>query len=296
MGRKMRILVVTKESRIEWDRRTSKDGLKAEKKRYSSEFRRILASHEHQILLRRELKSALKDADFISVAELGKSVKRIGKKYDIVISLGGDLTFTTVSHFVGSIPILGMNSDPRRSVGALCSWKSDDIPHFVKRIKNKDYLTERWTMLSAKIDGKEIEPAIGEYFIGERERINMSKGIIVYRGKRYRQKSSGIIVSTGSGSTGWYNAASMGKPLIKPFGATARKAAFIVTEPYGNGNNTAAHLVGELGEGEKLKIISLNGRAGSVYADYHTRYEFKFGSKAVIGIGKKRLNVIVPGD
>src|SRR3989338_8378221 len=47
----------------------------------------------------------------------------IGKKFaaDLLITVGGDGTALTTSHFTDDIPILGVNSAPQSSVGFFCS-------------------------------------------------------------------------------------------------------------------------------------------------------------------------------
>lgn len=227
-----RILIVAKQSKYEYERKKFELSHEEIIAKYSAEranLEAILQSHDGQLKTRLTLQELLPDARLIMMDQLKEQIL----DYDMVISLGGDNSFIYVTHFIGNIPILGINSDPRRSTGALCAVTANSIERVAKSIQNEKFRIENWTRLQATIDGKLITPATSEYFFGEKLRKDMSRHILIYRGKEYEQKSSGIIIATGAGSTGWYDSANrFSWPGGDRFDKTEQKAAFIVTEPY----------------------------------------------------------------
>ncbi|MEK6964432.1 MAG: hypothetical protein AABX70_08490 [Nanoarchaeota archaeon] len=285
-----KILVVTKQSKVEWEQEKfdlDEEGIRAKYSAEHANLDAILKAHERQLDTRQELHELLPTADFVAMNHLTQPVT----DYDQVISLGGDNSFSYVTHHLTSTPIIGINSDPGRSTGALCTWNSTHLKEVVDQLLLGNYQTQEWTRLQATINGEPFTSATSEYFFGERERDQMSRHVVVYRGREYEEKNSGIIIATGAGSTGWYRSSGG-----KAFGKTERKAAFLMTEPYLEPNRSETDVLhqGELELGEELILHSLNDADGRASADSWEKKPFNRGSKAVVRISDQPLRVIVP--
>ena len=288
----MKILIVAKESKYEWERK--KLGLSHEGliKKYSAEganLEAILKGHERQTESLAKLVQLLPDADTIKMSELKDKIAG----YDLVIAFGGDNSFQLISHYIREAPIMGINSDPERSTGALCAWSASRLEEVVSAIKNSAFTIENWTKLDATIDGVPLTQATSEYFFGEDRRKDMSRHVMVYRGKTFEQKSSGIIIATGAGSTGWYDSA--GRYIFQKSNKvpkTEQRAVFVITEPYHPKADDV--LAGELLPGEVLVIYSLNDAKGYATTDSWEEYDFSRGKKAAIQLSDTPLRVAVP--
>jgi len=287
-----KILIVTKQSKYEYEIEKFKltdEELKEKYKHEHANLNAILSSHEAQINSRTKIKELLPYAEMIPMNKLKETTS-----YSLIISFGGDNSFTYTSHYAGDTPIIGINSDPLRSVGALCMWSSKDLEETIETILKEEYEIENWTRLKTTINDEKITSATSEYYFGEKQRKDMSRNTIEYRGKEYEQKSSGIIIATGAGSTGWYNSANRFLfPEGNTFTKTEKKAVFINTEPYAYTRKIGELYAGEIREGEKLIIHSLNDEGGTVSCDSWEEYDFIRGKTAVIEIGEP-LRVITP--
>ena len=126
-------------------------------------------------------------------------------------------------------------------------------------------------------------------------RKEMSRQVIVYRGKEHEQKGSGVIIATGAGSTGWSDSAGyyqfQGKNI---FPKTEKKGFFIITEPYRYKLKEGAVLSGDFTKDEELAIYSLNDSEGSAASDSWEEYSFIRGQKAVVRISDNTLKVVEP--
>lgn len=292
----MKTLVVAKRSKYEWERKKFNLSHNEIVKRYSRERANldlILKSHDKQSTVREMFIEHFSNADIIMMDELKNT-----SKYDLVIVLGGDNSFTYVSHFISDNIILGINSDPARSVGSLLSYAANDISDIAKlyeKVYKADFVIEKWPRLKASIDGVDITEATSEYFLGERQRNKMSRHILVYAGVEYEQKCSGIIISTGAGSTGWYGSSGFdfgsGRPSNCSWDPTENKAAFIITEPFNNeAQDNYMGLIGNKYD-KNIKLYSLNDDDGLVSVDSWEEYSFSRGSEAEISFGST-LNVM----
>ncbi|MHA2280158.1 MAG: hypothetical protein ACXAC5_04690 [Promethearchaeota archaeon] len=216
------------------------------------------------------------------------------KGYDIVVVLGGDNSFTKVSHFIdNNTAILGINSDPERSVGYLLNYCVSTIQSIIdlrEIIDFEQFTISEWPRLEATLDGEPIIPATSEYFFGERQRNKMSRHVIVYDGKEYEQKCSGAILATGAGSSGWFKSASG----YAPFKPTEQRAMIGITELYNSNSHSAffPQFV-PFNANQEVILYSLNDDDGLVSVDSWDEYKFLRGSEARIRLGKP-LNVVVP--
>jgi len=122
----------------------------------------------------------------------------------------------------------------------------------------------------------------------------------------YEQKSSGMLVSTGAGSTGWFNSAVRAlHPEGRIFGKTEPYGRFVLTEisatTGADGERTKRTLTvppkteGVVVPGSPLTIHSLNREGGVIVIDSHERIPFERGSTATIEIDESPLWVIGRG-
>ena len=299
----MRILIVAKQSMYEYEQENlglSHDDLVEKYKAEHANFKAILSSHEAQVATREEIRKLLPEAEMIMMdKELVKTSGLKGKasKYDMIISLGGDNSFTYVSHYAEDTPIVSINSDPTRSIGALCAWSSIDLKDVISKIKSGKYTVEKWPRLNVEIDGTKTISATSEYYFGRTDGMQMSRHILIYRDQRHEHKCSSIIFALGAGSTGWYHSAShdfwkAGGKDSNHFANTDNRAVFFVREPYLYKGEELIR-TGEILPGETVTLHSLN-KEGTASPDSWERYDFGRGKTAVISLAEKPLNVIVP--
>lgn len=283
----MKILTIIKHSKFEWEKIQfgwTDDELKNKLIKEKANLDTILKSHDKQLEVRENFKNIFK-SDFLMLDEV-----KIITGYDLIIVLGGDNSFTNISHHIKDAMILGVNSDPERSVGSLTKWSINninDIKYLSSLIENKKYGIESWTRLKAKVDGKDITQATSEYFLGEKLRSQMSRHILELNGKKIEQKCSGLLIATGVGSTGWYKSASK-SPDLWP--KDALYAKFLATELY-SGDVKNGYISGD----DILKIYSLNDNDGCLSVDAWEHILFERGMLAEISIGSP-LKVLIPGE
>jgi hypothetical protein len=253
-----------------------KEGLHAE---------RIIASHKRQKAALDKLKSLLPGARVIWREEISKDIIN---KASLVIAFGGDNHFQYVSHFVEDTPILGINSDPQRSEGALTSLNIEEFEKILPLILNDELKLEEWTRLEAYIDGKRVlEQSIAEIFIGEKKRFQMSRHVLNINDNSEEQKGSGLLVTTGSGSTGWYNSASRYMfPEGNHFKRTEKEARFILAEPYRGKLTNPKIPHGTITGNQKIELTILSDDEPVLVIDAHKVVNLREGAKVTVKLGK----------
>jgi NAD kinase len=142
---------------------------------------------------------------------------------DIVVALGQDgLVANTIKYLDGQ-SLVGINPDPSRYDGVLLPFAPKDAVKIVEETIAGTRKIEEVTMAKVKVqDGQELL-AVNDFFIGQKTHTS-ARYILKYGGYQEPQSSSGIIVSTGLGSTGWMKSVLAGASRIsasvigKPFG------------------------------------------------------------------------------
>ena len=142
------------------------------------------------------------------------------KGIDFVISVGGDGTFLETAHLIktSEIPLLGINSDPACSVGKLCAAAigKDDFDYVLSRIEHGFFswhMRSRVGLILVKSNGETKHThhyAVNEMLFAEKDvsRATMHQVKIDDQAFGPVQKSCGVLVCSGSGSTAWIHSAS----------------------------------------------------------------------------------------
>ncbi|HIH18290.1 MAG TPA: hypothetical protein HA282_00935 [Nanoarchaeota archaeon] len=292
-----RAIVVPKMSMYELDMHRFRLGHQELMQKYARDgfdIDRIIGSHERQQEAKMASGKMFGEENFIHYDRLTQDLLA---QASAVVALGGDNHFQYVSHFVQDTLVIGVNSDPLTSEGALTSFTTSTLEEFLPQLEKGAFSVEEWTRLECKLNGKELPLAICDYFLGEKERSYMSRHLLKLGEKEEDQKCSGLLVATGAGSSGWYDSACRYlHPEGNPFAKNEKSARFLVTEPYHGKLNGYSMLEGKVGEGETLQVISANDACGVVTVDSIESYEFSRGMKAEIGISHIPLRVVIPDE
>ncbi|HSC89320.1 MAG TPA: NAD(+)/NADH kinase [Polyangiaceae bacterium] len=147
---------------------------------------------------------------------------------DLVVSVGGDGTLLAASHSVSGVPILGVNSAPRYSVGFFCGAKGRAVEAQLARALSGELPQMKLSRMAVRINGQlRSERVLNEALICHIDPAATSNYILEFGKRSEEQKSSGIWVGTAAGSTGALRSAG---GEIMPFGS--RQLQFVVREPY----------------------------------------------------------------
>ena len=189
----------------------------------------------------------------------------------MVITVGGDGTLLAASHKVpAGIPILGVNSDPKTSVGYLCAAQAVDVRNILLAKNFKSDL-KKVTRMQVSIDGEVVcNRVLNEALFSHICPAAMTKFIL----GKIRYGCSGLWVGTGAGSTGAMRSA--GGSAYPP---EHKSLQAIVREPYrGPGASVEWYL-----DGKSFKLVSkvndgilyLDGPFLNFSVGYEQRVDFK---------------------
>jgi NAD kinase len=249
---------------------------------------------------------------------------------DVVVVLGQDgLVANTVKYLNGQ-PVVGVNPDPKRWDGQLLPFRLADLGKVMPEVLMRRRPTKPVTMAVANLNTGESLHAVNDLFIGPKSHTS-ARYVLESGGRSEAQCSSGVIVSTGVGSTGWLRSlltgaaalASVSDPVhssppplpgqrgrspVRPTVAPARNRTpdssfpwdspflrFTVREPFPSQTTEASLVHGTVTAQTPLVITSQMSENGILFSDGIEAdfLEFRSGTKATIQPASRKGVLVV---
>lgn len=287
-----RVLVVVKQTLKSKALASDDERLKRLLEPECSEHDRIeRTDQEHQLTLE-HIVDALHDRniDARCIARDTNEPFTVGDE-ELIVTVGGDGTFLDASHSVrGKIPMLGVNSAPMTSFGHFCLTDRAGFAAVLDEIlagKRKPLALLR---LKLAIGCQEIDvPVLNEILVTHSCPASTSRYKLAVNGTTAEHKSSGLIVSTPAGSTGFMR--SSGGPIAD---ITDQTFAFWVDKPFRTPGERFELRGGEVA-GDM--VVTSGMFEGQVYIDgSHIVREFPRGSKLTVSVHDSPLLAYVNAD
>jgi NAD kinase len=228
---------------------------------------------------------------------------------DLVVTLGRDGLVVNTAKYLSSQPLLGINPDPQRIDGVLLPFPVHWAAAVLAGCLRGDYELKQITMAKAALNDGQTLYAVNDLFIGQRTHLS-ARYRLRFQEREEDQSSSGIIVSTGAGSTGWFRSiltgaagvaeAFTGNPEVRALGERyrfdweANYVCFSVREPFVSKLSGAHFVFGRIERGDALVVTSQMPRNGVIFSDGIEAdfLDFNSGSIAHIGVAEKKVHLI----
>lgn len=216
---------------------------------------------------------------------------------DVIVVIGQDGLVANVAKYLDGQLTVGINPDPQRYDGILCPHGPTAFPDLLRWIDQRGprYALQARAMAEAVREDGQCVLALNEVFIGHASHQSARYRLTV-GDRAERQSSSGLIVATGTGSTGWARSIAEQRGLPDPLPAPDEPSlAWFVREPFPSVATGTALNAGRIGTGETIGVASEMGEGGVVFADgiESDAVEFLAGQSIRVGLSARRLNLVV---
>lgn len=209
---------------------------------------------------------------------------------DLPVVLGQDGLVANTAKYVGGLPIFAINPDESRYDGVLLPYCIDDFAETIPQIIHERFSCDDITMAKATLNDGQTLLAFNDFFIGPASHISARYNIKLGK-KSENQSSSGIIVSTGAGSTGWLSSicnqvSGMSKQSTKiNMTWDQDELFFVVREPFESKYSKASIVSGYIDEAHPLVVESFMPQKGVIFSDGIEKDYLNFNSGAIVKIG-----------
>jgi NAD kinase len=222
----------------------------------------------------------------------------------VVIVIGQDGLVANTAKYVNETPIVAVNPDKDRYDGFLLPFDPVNFIAGVEKVITNTYKARTATLAEATLNDGQRILAFNDLFIGASSHVS-ARYRISYNDKSEEHSSSGIIVSTQAGSTGWlssiFNMTSgmhnyMEKDHSKRKVAKLRdnQLMFAVREPFQSKKTQVDLTAGLLTGPAKLVIESYMPTNGIIFSDGIEAdfLGFNAGAIATIGTAKEKATLV----
>lgn len=248
--------------------------------RLGADFSDYVREHERY-------KSAVTDAQLI-IGRLGR-LHTVNRSFlpnylfaddDVIVVLGQDGLVANTIKYSKDCPVMGVNPDPARWDGALLPFSLGDLERAARGVLFGDRTMKRVTMAQAVLSDGQRLLGVNDLFVGVKSHVS-ARYLINVGGREETHSSSGIIISTGLGSTGWFRSLVTGavatasrllsmdlpRPEKQTFPWDADYLYFTVREPFPSKTTGTSIVFGRISRDEPLKLTSHTPESGVIFSD-----------------------------
>ncbi len=212
---------------------------------------------------------------------------------DVIVAVGQDGLVANVAKYLDGQPVLGINPAPDLYDGVLVRISVDRLAPLLRASVAGDANTEHRTMVGAKLDTGETLVALNEIFIGHRSH-QSARYRIEANGAAEDHSSSGLIVASGTGATGWARSIAEATHLALSLGHEERAVGFWAREPFpsiATGTELRAGLITR----DPLIVTSRISEGGVIFADGIEQdfIVFDWGRRVEVAPAPRTLRLVV---
>jgi NAD kinase len=217
---------------------------------------------------------------------------------DVVACVGQDGLVANTAKYLSGQLVIGFNPDPSRNDGVLARHAAKRAAELVASALKGSVAVEERTMVEAITDDGVRLVALNEIFAGHRTHQSARYRLRCKEGEE-RHSSSGVVVSTGTGATGWARSIVQSRqrrqgapPLPKP---ADPKLVFFVREAFPSVATGTSLVTGSVDAAEPLSIVSEMNEGGTLFGDgiEDDAVDFRWGLCATIRPAAERLHLVI---
>ncbi len=227
---------------------------------------------------------------------------------DLIVAVGQDGLVSNTAKYLGGQPLIGINPNPELYDGVLLPFTTESARAGFAAAFAGEAKIKSVTMAEAKTSDGQSLLAFNDLFIGANSHIS-ARYRITHGERSEVQSSSGIIVSTGAGSTGWMRSVHTGalgvaravggktapRQAPAPLDWSARSLLYAVREPFPSQATRTTLIYGEVSRDAPLAIASRMAGYGIIFSDgvEADNVTFNSGADVTISVAEKSARLVV---
>jgi len=217
---------------------------------------------------------------------------------DVIVVIGQDGTLANTLKYTPDRPVIAVNPDPGRFDGTLLPFSPSDLPLIVSDVMQANFDFSEITMAKVELSNGQQLLAVNDLFIGPANHTSARYELSIDGNSEF-QSSSGIIVSTGLGSTGWFKSILTGAIGVtqaldsQPHAQALNQAEryinqgfdwdsdflyYSVREPFSSQTSSTNLVFGMINNSNPLTIVSAMPQNGVIFSDGQVEDVIQFSS------------------
>ncbi len=304
-----KVILVTRKTRLEGlvDRFNSIGQAKFYLEHSGGDFDLYQQEHDAYYFAVEQLRDDLHRLARLHEIERGFLPNFLFSEKDIVVTIGIDGLVVNTAKYLDGQPLIAVNPDPGHIDGILLPFTVQQAGLAVQNVIKKQANIRQISMAEAFLNDGQTLLAFNDLFIGVRSHVS-ARYLIRQGQQQEHHSSSGIIVSTGAGSTGWLSSVfNMTNGVLRRFEQNAdylppfmlewgdEKLVYVVREPFVSKTSAANMVCGYVTRDAPLVLHSEMPDAGVIFSDgvESDFLAFNAGAVATIALSKRRTQLVI---
>ncbi|MFC5213615.1 hypothetical protein [Streptomyces coerulescens] len=215
---------------------------------------------------------------------------------DVVVVVGQDGLVANVAKYLAGQPVLGIDADPGRNPGVLVRHRPADAAGLLASTQSGRGDADELTMVEAVADDTQRLVALNEIYLGAvgHQTARYRLGLEDDGGVVEAQASSGVLIGTGTGATGWIRSVWQERggrqPLPSP---TDERLLWFVREAWPSPATGTSLVAGELAAAARLRLTVESERLVAFGDGMETdAVELTWGQTVQVGVCRDRLRLV----
>lgn len=215
---------------------------------------------------------------------------------DVVVVVGQDGLVANTAKYLAGQPVVGIDADPGRNPGVLVRHRPKDAAALLPAVLERGTGVDELTMVEAAADDTQRLVALNEIYLGAagHQTARYRLGLDGDGGVVEAQASSGVLVGTGTGATGWLRSVwrERGSALPLP-GPAQDRLLWFVREAWPSPATGTSLVAGELRAPASLRLTVESERL-IAFGDGMERdaLELTWGQTVRVGVCQERLRLV----
>ena len=307
-----KIVLVTRKTRLEGlvERFNTREQARFYINHSGGDFGMYECEHETYYAAVQRLRSSLQKLAKLQTIERSFLPNFIFAEDDLVVTVGIDGLVVNTAKYLDGQALVAVNPDPEHIDGILLPFSVSQAEQAVRKTLDGRSQILAVSMAEARLNDGQRLVAFNDLFIGVNSHVS-ARYAIRYAGRVEQHSSSGVIVSTGVGATGWLSSLfNMADGMWGVFGSGQEdpklslqrpqlswqedRLVFVVREPFASKTSAASLVCGMVDAQHALEIESRMPTGGVIFsdgveADFLT---FNAGATARIGLAERKAQLV----
>lgn len=230
--------------------------------------------HEKYYQALRQVEASLPKDVTHTLTERSYLPRYLFRPNDLVIAVGPDGLFANLAKYLNGQPVIAVNPNRAKIDGAVMRFDATSVSDAVRMTMEGNAKFDEVTLAEATNGEGGRLLAVNDFLVGRLDHIS-ARYSISYRGELESQSSSGVLISTGMGASGWMSsirkgvaAGSDGEDLMPKIPTwDERRLTFAVREPFPSRTTGTSIVYGDVLDETSLEIKSEMPEGGVIFSD-----------------------------
>lgn len=254
----------------------------------------VIARHESMQSSIARVSAAIPEGVRQARVERGDLDRYVFSPEDVIVIVGQDGLVANVAKYLDGQPVIGIDPEPQRNAGILVPHTAADAAELISAVIAGRASVAARAMVQATLDDGQTLTALNELYVGDDGHQSSRYVVTTPAGESERQSSSGVIIATGTGSTGWAASIASDRGLGDSLpAADSAMLGWYIREAWPSRSTGRTLTAGLIDEGESLQFVvesdTLVAFGDGIEDDY---LSIGWGQRLTVAVSDRRLSLV----